>query len=201
MNDVPNRYLLVTETNCNDMEQNGGHWQFVLKSVDNQFNLHACDFEPGVTGERLSLLTLVRGLEAIETASKITFVTDSRYVIRGLRYGLQEWRENGWRWNQFGEWTPINHADLWKRLDHALSFHQLQCRHFRIDEGQPLTGKTLKGPHFSRRRKGRGSQNPVSQPEPTFRPADSPLDQTWITPAQSLARKLDSRWEQKLAKV
>jgi len=200
MNEVPNRYLLVTETNCNDMEQDGGHWQFVLRSTDNQFQLHACDFEPGVTGERLSLLTLVRGLEAIETESKITLVTDSRYVIRGLRYGLSEWRENGWRWNQFGEWTSINHADLWKRLDHALGFHQLQCRHFRIDPGQPMNGKTLKGPHFARRRKGKVAVR-NSEESTVFRPSNSPLDETWISPAQSLARKLDTRWDQQLVEA
>jgi hypothetical protein len=70
----------------------------------------------------------LRGLEALEQPSRVTLMTGSRYVFRGLRYGLTEWRENNFSWEHFGSVQPIRNADLWKRIDRTLGYHQVQCR-------------------------------------------------------------------------
>ncbi len=71
---------------------------------------------------------MVRGLEAIEQPSQVTLVTTSRYVARGLRYGLTEWRETGYIWEHFGVQKPIRNADLWQRIDGAMQFPDVACR-------------------------------------------------------------------------
>lgn len=43
-------------------------WHFVLESVDGDMKLEATDEEPEVDPERLELLAVVRGLEALEPA-------------------------------------------------------------------------------------------------------------------------------------
>jgi ribonuclease HI len=131
-------------------------WRFVLESVDGSERMEAEDAEPDTPGERLDLMALVRGLEALDQPSRITLVTTSRYVRRGLAYGLNEWRAANWRWESYGRMVPVKHADLWRRVDHALRFHQLQCRSWRFDEphamGAPAASRVRAG---WRRRWGR----------------------------------------------
>src|SRR5690606_12621830 len=55
-------------------------------------------------------------------------VTTSRYVSRGLKYGLSNWRESDYQWERFGIQKPIRNADLWQRVDQALKFHGVTCR-------------------------------------------------------------------------
>ncbi|MDA1052482.1 MAG: hypothetical protein O3C40_18655 [Planctomycetota bacterium] len=110
-----------------------GHWHFVLESVDGSSKLEATDEEPEVDPERLELLAVVRGLEALDQPSQVTLVTRSRSVTRGLRYGIDRWRENSWQWECFGKMAPIKDSDLWQRIDQALQFHQVCCRTWRFD--------------------------------------------------------------------
>jgi len=100
----------------------------VLQSLDGSSRLEAADAEPAVGGERLELLAVVRGLEALEQPSRVTLVTPSKYVSRGLSNGLEDWRENDWNWEHHGQMVPIKNRDLWQRLDRALAFHRVQCR-------------------------------------------------------------------------
>ena len=80
------------------------------------------------------------GLEALEQPSRVTLVTSSRYVSRGLRFGLEEWRSNGWRWERDGRPVPIKNGDLWQRVDWALKFHRVRCRSWRIDAAECFAG-------------------------------------------------------------
>lgn len=106
----------------------GGAWRFVLEDLDGTTRLEAEETETETSGDRLDLLAVIRGLEALDQPSRVTLVTSSRYVARGLRYGLDEWRENDWQWESFGQMTPIRNMDLWRRVDRALHYHQVECR-------------------------------------------------------------------------
>lgn len=123
-------YLLFSES-CRKSSR--GQWRFVLQSLDGTEQFEAADAEPDARGERLELLAVVRGLEALAQPSRVTLVTPSRYVNRGLTYGLAEWRLNGWQWEHYGEMVPVKNRDLWQRVDSALRFHQLDCRTWRFD--------------------------------------------------------------------
>jgi ribonuclease HI len=123
------RFRLLTESLSSD----NPCWHFVLQSPDGDPLLEASDQEPGYDGDWLDLLALVRGLESLEQPSRLTLVTPSRYVRRGLNYGLDDWRRNGWQWESFGLLVPVKNADLWQRVDRALGFHELEGRNFRID--------------------------------------------------------------------
>lgn len=105
-----------------------GRWHFVLERLDGAARFEAADSEPAANRERLALLSVVRGLEALEQPSRVTLVTTSRYVSRGLRYGLATWRESDYMWERFGVQMPIRNADLWQRIDGAMQFHGVTCR-------------------------------------------------------------------------
>ena len=134
-------YLLLTETqSCDPEKPIGGFWRFVLQQIDGSEHLEVSETEPGVNGERLQLLATIRGLEAIGQPSRVTLVTTSSYVTRGIRRDLDAWRECNWTWDRFGELHDIKHRSYWQRLDRALQVHLVQCRSWRIestlDEGR-----------------------------------------------------------------
>ncbi|HEY5311037.1 MAG TPA: RNase H family protein, partial [Pirellulales bacterium] len=131
-----------------------GEWNFSLQAADGSATLEAGDQEHGVHGERLELLAVVRGLEALEQPSRVTLVTTSKYVNRGIAYGLEEWRGNDWTWESFGDMVPIKNRDLWQRLDQALHFHHIEFGKCRVEQGQ-----ALRGPHFRLK-----SQTSAAQP-------------------------------------
>ncbi len=141
MTDSTPHYLLLSEAN----RTNGsGHWRFELRAADNSAHFEAADVEPEVWGERLDLLTVVRALESLDQPSRVTVIACSRYVEQGLQYGLAEWRENGWRWELFGQLVPVRDADLWQRLDRILRFHRVDCGQRRVDGGHAA----FAGPHW-----------------------------------------------------
>jgi ribonuclease HI len=133
------------------VSRNSGRWHFVLERLDGPERLEAADSEFSVNRERLALLSVVRGLEALEQPSQVTLVTTSRYVSRGLRYGLNTWREANYQWERFGEQKPIRNSDLWRRIDTALQFHGVKCRLIQpnpldtLPAGQPVMTSTTVG--------------------------------------------------------
>ena len=128
-------YLLLTQAQSNpDSTTQGGVWRFVLEQVGSSNRIEVAEEEPGVRGERLQLLPVVRGLEALEQPSRVTLITPSRFVGNGIRRGIAEWRKNGWQWERFGQLAPIKYCELWKRIDQALQYHQINCRVWEFEE-------------------------------------------------------------------
>ncbi len=141
MNGPAPHFVLVSETHDS---QQPGRWRFVLRCRNGSQRLVVDEVEPDARGERLELLSVIRGLEALDQPSKVTLVTQSAYVRKGIRFGLPEWRKNGWQWECFGEMVPVKNGDLWQRIDRALRYHQLDCRTWRVDPAHTAdSAKTL----------------------------------------------------------
>jgi ribonuclease HI len=129
VNDAPpsiraSEYLLVCT--ATSFSINHGSWNFSLESVDGQSVLEAGDQDLGDLN-RLTLLAAVRGLEAIDGPSGVTLLSHNRYLIRSLSDSLPRWRENNFVWEHFGRRIDVQHADLWRRVDRALSIHCVEA--------------------------------------------------------------------------
>lgn len=159
MNATSPHYLLFSGSG---EESEPGRWRFVLRSANGSARLAADEVEPDARGERLELLAVVRGLEALDQPSRVTLITPSKYVVRGIRHGLSEWRKSGWRWECFGQMVPVKNHDLWQRVDRAMRYHELECRKFRFDMAHgsesPIHDKCSDSEDF----------DPDSTPEPVF---------------------------------
>ncbi len=138
-------YLLFSEASQSQCAAQT--WRFVLQHVESQRRFSATDSEPSEAGhkagpkaghkaghERLELLAVVRGLEALDRPARVTLVTKSRYVSRGILRGLSEWRASDWRWERFGRIVPVRDHDLWRRVDRALRFHEVDCQMWQFDD-------------------------------------------------------------------
>lgn len=121
-------------------------WAFSLQAADHSPPITAGDLEPDASWERLQLLAVVRGLEALPEPAIVILATASDVVRRGIKHGLEEWREFDWQLEHFGELIPVKNADLWKRIDRALAIHDVQIRNMRVDE--PIVAEQADQPHF-----------------------------------------------------
>jgi ribonuclease HI len=131
-------YLLFSEASQD--QSTAQTWRFVLQNVESRRRFSATDAEPLAEGqeaaghERLELLAVVRGLEALDQPARVTLVTKSRYVSRGIKHGLSDWRSSDWRWERFGRVVPVRDHDLWRRVDRALRFHRVDCQAWQFDD-------------------------------------------------------------------
>ena len=148
MNIPAPHFLLFSEARRKHRQ---GLWRFDLQAADGTATLEASDVEPHVFGERLELLAVIRGLEALDQPSRVTLLTPSKYVNRGMAYGIDDWRRNGWTWECFGHMVPVKNRDLWQRLDRASGFHVIDFRMKRFDGAHALPE-----PEFAVQREGSG---------------------------------------------
>jgi ribonuclease HI len=135
-------YLLVCEAHSATLED--GRWRFTLEAADGELILDASDNEFGDLN-RLTLLAAVRGLEALEGPCNVTLLSNNRYLIRSLSNALPRWRQNNFRWEHFGRRIEVQHADLWRRIDRALSIHRVQAclvSSCVVSQGGPNTPET-----------------------------------------------------------
>ena len=110
------------------LEQGMGRWSFHLEPEDDGPAFFAEDWEPDVSLDRLRVLTLVRALEALDRPARIVWLDPCEELRHALRFGVPEWRANGWRSEAFGLDRFVPEADLWRRVDRALRFHTLATR-------------------------------------------------------------------------
>ncbi len=115
-----------------------GRWRFVLRLPSGETSLEVADEEQEVSPERLELLAVIRGLEALSQPSRVTLLSGSRSIRRGLEHGLTNWREHDWQWERYGRLAPVKNCDLWQRLDRLLQFHAVECRPTRLEKADDL---------------------------------------------------------------
>jgi len=126
MREITPQYLLATDTRSDIY---GGKWEFLLERVDQvsgqkPWKRVESDFEPSVFGDRLALLAVVRGLEALPQPSRILLLTDAVSVHRGFRRKLSHIIREG----VSAKRNSFRNLDLWTRVAHAQQFHQIKVR-------------------------------------------------------------------------
>lgn len=89
----------------------------------------------GTTNNRMELMAVIAGLEALKVKSAVEIVTDSQYVKKAFTdRWLAGWKKNGWK---TAAKQPVKNQDLWKRLDALIGGHQVQWRWVRGHSGHP----------------------------------------------------------------
>ena len=77
------------------------------------------------TNNRMELLAPAVALEALSEPCTVTITTDSQYVKNGINQWIHNWKKNGWRTK---DKKPVKNADLWQRLDTAVSGHTVEWK-------------------------------------------------------------------------
>ncbi len=75
------------------------------------------------TNNRMELLAVITGLEALKFPCEVTVYSDSKYVVDAIAKGwLYSWQMKGWRKS---DGKPALNVDLWQRLVPLLDKHEV----------------------------------------------------------------------------
>ena len=102
---------LYTDGACSGNPGPGG-WGAILSY--NGVEKELSGGEANTTNNRMELLAVISGLEALKEPCRVELYSDSKYVIDGLSKGwAASWRKNGWR---KADKKPALNPDLWEKL-------------------------------------------------------------------------------------
>jgi ribonuclease HI len=131
MSDKVNRITIYTDGACSGNPGPGG-WGLILRWQGHEKEL--CGGELETTNNRMELMAAIQGIESLKRSSSVDLYTDSTYVRDGITKWIHGWKKNGWR---TAAKKPVKNEDLWKRLDQALSGHDVAWHWVKGHAGHP----------------------------------------------------------------
>lgn len=124
---------LYTDGACRGNPGPGG-WGYILRHHPTGYIREDSGSDPNTTNNRMELMAVVMGLSALKRSVEVEVVSDSTYVLNGLKNWMQGWKANNWRTR---DKKPVKNVDLWKTLDQLAQVHKLKFTHVRGHHGHP----------------------------------------------------------------
>ncbi len=91
--------------------------------------------EHQTTNNRMELMGVITGLEALKYPCKVTIQTDSKYVVDGIEKGwAKSWKKNNWIKS---DKKPALNKDLWEKLLKLLEIHEVKFTWIKGHAGHP----------------------------------------------------------------
>jgi ribonuclease HI len=133
---APDKVRLFTDGACSGNPGPGG-WAFILHHLASGQYREEAGAEPATTNNRMELMAVIRGLEALTRPCRVELVTDSQYVAKGMAEWLPKWKAQGWQRKEGNRFKPVMNVDLWKEVDQLLARHKVHMTHVLGHAGHP----------------------------------------------------------------
>lgn len=115
-----------------------GGYGTILQYVDAKGELHERELSAGykkTTNNRMELMAVIAGLEALNRPCEVELYSDSQYVVKAFNQRwIDGWIKKGWK---RGKNEPVKNVDLWKRLLKAKEPHQVTFIWVKGHDGHP----------------------------------------------------------------
>lgn len=112
---------IYTDGGCEPNPGPGGYGVVLL------YGKHRKELSGGyrlTTNNRMELVAVISGLEALKEPCNVKLYSDSEYVVKAMTLGwVARWKANGWRRKK--NKVAANH-DLWRRLDQLCETQQVE---------------------------------------------------------------------------
>lgn len=112
-----------------------GGFGTVLKYIDPKGELHELELTKGyesTTNNRMELMGVISGLEALNRPCNVTVVTDSKYVVDAFNeHWIDSWLKTNWKKR------TVKNIDLWERLLKAKAPHNVTFSWVKGHAGHP----------------------------------------------------------------
>ncbi|GAA0595754.1 ribonuclease HI [Caenispirillum bisanense] len=125
------RVELFTDGACSGNPGPGG-WGAILRFKGVEKELSGA--EAATTNNRMELLAVIEGLNALTRPVAVDVYTDSRYVMDGITKWIFGWKKNGWK---TADKKPVKNAELWQSLDEARRRHDVSFHWVKGHAGHP----------------------------------------------------------------
>lgn len=116
---------IYTDGACSGNPGAGGYGS-ILRYKDINGIYHEKELSAGyklTTNNRMELLAVIVGLEALKRPCKVTITSDSKYFIDAFEQKwIDGWQKNNWK---NASKKPVKNVDLWQRLLTAMKPHDI----------------------------------------------------------------------------
>ena len=120
---------IFTDGACSGNPGPGG-WGTILRAKGTEKELSGA--EKDTTNNRMEMMAIIVGLEALQRACQVKITTDSQYVMKGMMEWLPGWKKRNWV--TAGK-KAVKNVDLWQRLEKAAQGHELEWEWVRGHQG------------------------------------------------------------------
>ncbi len=127
MSTTPKHVEIYTDGACSGNPGPGG-WGTILRWNGHEKELNGGEFE--TTNNRMEMMAVIKGLEALSSRCRVDLYTDSQYVQKGVTEWMAGWKRKGWP-------DRIKNQDLWLQLDALISQHDVKMHWVRGHDGHP----------------------------------------------------------------
>jgi ribonuclease HI len=124
-------YTLFADGACEPNPGIGG-WAFILRNNETEEESVGSGGDKNSTNNRMEMMGVIAGLETLETPANVTVVSDSKYVIDGMRSWRIKWKKNGWHRK-----GGVKNLELWLELDKLADKHNLSYEWVKGHSGHP----------------------------------------------------------------
>lgn len=132
------RITMYTDGAARGNPDGPGGYGTILSFVDSKGQEHIRELSAGyqkTTNNRMEMMAVIAGLEALNRPCEITVYSDSQYVVKAFNeHWLDGWIKKGWK---RGKNEPVKNVDLWKRMLAAKEPHQVSFRWVKGHNGHP----------------------------------------------------------------
>lgn len=125
------RVELFTDGACSGNPGPGG-WGAILRYKGQEKELSGGEAQ--TTNNRMEMMAVIEGLNALTRPVAIDVYTDSRYVMDGITKWIHGWKKNGWK---TADKKPVKNAELWQQLDEARRRHDVTFHWVKGHAGHP----------------------------------------------------------------
>lgn len=116
-----------------------GGYGAILHYIDSKGTLHEkelCQGYQKTTNNRMELMGVIAGLEALIRPCEVDIYSDSSYVVNAFnQHWIDNWKKKGWK---RGKNEPVKNIDLWKRLLQAMQPHTVHFHWVKGHNGHPM---------------------------------------------------------------
>ena len=134
---MEDKVIIYTDGSARGNPEGPGGYGTILHYIDKTGKLHEREYSAGyrkTTNNRMELMAVIVGLEALKRPCRVEVISDSKYVTDAFnKKWIDGWLKKNWK----GSSGPVKNIDLWKRLLAAKEPHEVSFTWVKGHNGHP----------------------------------------------------------------
>ena len=121
------KVTIYTDGSARGNPEGPGGYSCILQYIDSKGNLHEREYSGGyvkTTNNRMEMMAVIIGLEALTKPCDVLVVSDSKYVTDTFNQNwIENWLKKNWK-TSTGK--PVKNKSLWIRMLKAMEHHNVK---------------------------------------------------------------------------
>lgn len=114
------KVIIYTDGACSGNPGPGGYAAVLMYNGSEKEIVGA---EKDTTNNKMEMMAVIKGLEALKFPCEVTIYSDSSYVVDSIEKGwIYGWKKKGWIKS---DKKPVKNVELWERLLELMNIHKV----------------------------------------------------------------------------